>query len=125
MFKIKTIWIYFSCYMVTGMGKSGLIGAKIAATFNSTGTPSQFLHPAEALHGDIGMVVTGDVVNHFQGIERGISKPQLYRMLVVPENDEWLAEVRSFLRELSLHPGVQLLVNHDREQLETTGPPIY
>ena len=48
--------------VVTGMGKSGLIGAKIAATFNSTGTPSQFLHPAEALHGDIGMVVTGDVV---------------------------------------------------------------
>lgn len=48
--------------VVTGMGKSGLIGAKIAATFSSTGTPSLFLHPAEALHGDIGMVVPGDVV---------------------------------------------------------------
>ena len=48
--------------IVTGMGKSGLIGAKIAATFSSTGTPSLFLHPAEAVHGDIGMVVTGDVV---------------------------------------------------------------
>ena len=48
--------------IVTGMGKSGLIGAKIAATFSSTGTPSLFLHPAEALHGDIGMVVPGDVV---------------------------------------------------------------
>jgi arabinose-5-phosphate isomerase len=48
--------------VVTGMGKSGLIGAKIAATFSSTGTPSLFLHPAEAVHGDIGMVVPGDVV---------------------------------------------------------------
>jgi arabinose-5-phosphate isomerase len=48
--------------IVTGMGKSGLIGAKIAATFSSTGTPSLFLHPAEAVHGDIGMVVKGDVV---------------------------------------------------------------
>ncbi len=48
--------------VVTGMGKSGLIGTKIAATFSSTGTPSLFLHPAEAVHGDIGMVVPGDVV---------------------------------------------------------------
>jgi len=48
--------------VVTGMGKSGLIGAKIAATFSSTGTPSLFMHPAEAVHGDIGMVVPGDVV---------------------------------------------------------------
>src|SRR4029079_14241274 len=48
--------------VVTGMGKSGLIGAKISATFSSTGTPSIFLHPAEAVHGDIGMVVSGDVV---------------------------------------------------------------
>ncbi len=45
--------------IVTGMGKSGLIGRKIVATFNSTGTPSLFLHPAEATHGDLGMV-TGD-----------------------------------------------------------------
>src|SRR5881628_2326436 len=48
--------------VVSGMGKSGLIGAKIAATLASTGTPSLFLHPAEAIHGDIGMVVPGDVV---------------------------------------------------------------
>ena len=47
--------------VVTGMGKSGLIGAKIAATFSSTGTPSMFLHPAEAVHGDIGMLVPGDL----------------------------------------------------------------
>ena len=48
--------------IVTGMGKSGLIGIKIASTLNSTGTPSLFLHPAEAVHGDIGVVVAGDVV---------------------------------------------------------------
>ena len=47
--------------VVTGMGKSGLIGRKIAATFSSTGTPSVFLHPAEAVHGDLGMLMTGDV----------------------------------------------------------------
>ncbi len=48
--------------VVTGMGKSGLIARKIAATFSSTGTPSLFLHPAEAVHGDLGMIVRGDVV---------------------------------------------------------------
>ena len=48
--------------VVTGMGKSGLIGRKIAATFASTGTPSFFMHPGEAGHGDLGMVVKGDVL---------------------------------------------------------------
>lgn len=47
---------------VTGLGKSGLIARKIAATFASTGTPSLFVHPAEASHGDLGMVVVGDAV---------------------------------------------------------------
>ena len=46
----------------TGMGKSGIICRKLAATMASTGTPALFLHPAEAIHGDIGMVATGDVV---------------------------------------------------------------
>jgi len=48
--------------VVTGMGKSGLIGRKISATFASTGTPSFFLHPGEAYHGDLGMVGLGDVI---------------------------------------------------------------
>ncbi len=48
--------------VITGMGKSGLIGRKIVATLASLGTPALFLHPAEALHGDLGMVVPGDVV---------------------------------------------------------------
>jgi arabinose-5-phosphate isomerase len=48
--------------VVTGMGKSGIIAQKIAATLSSTGTPALFLHPAEAVHGDLGMLLAGDVV---------------------------------------------------------------
>jgi arabinose-5-phosphate isomerase len=48
--------------VVTGMGKSGIVAHKIAATLSSTGTPALFLHPAEALHGDLGMLVAGDIV---------------------------------------------------------------
>jgi len=48
--------------VVAGMGKSGLIGQKISATFSSTGTPSFFLHPAEALHGDLGRLAPNDVL---------------------------------------------------------------
>jgi len=47
---------------VTGMGKSGHIARKIASTFSSTGTPAQFVHPAEASHGDLGMIADGDAV---------------------------------------------------------------
>ena len=48
--------------VVSGMGKSGLVGRKIAATLASTGTPALFVHPAEASHGDLGMIVAGDAV---------------------------------------------------------------
>jgi arabinose-5-phosphate isomerase len=48
--------------VITGMGKSGLVGKKIAATLASTGTPAFFLHPAEASHGDLGMVTSDDVI---------------------------------------------------------------
>jgi arabinose-5-phosphate isomerase len=61
----RAIDLLFGCkgrVAVTGMGKSGLIGRKIAATFSSIGTPSFFLHPADALHGDLGMLAAGDVV---------------------------------------------------------------
>jgi arabinose-5-phosphate isomerase len=62
---VKALDIIYSCpgrVVVTGMGKSGLIGKKIAATLASTGTPALFLNPAEGGHGDIGMVSKGDVV---------------------------------------------------------------
>jgi arabinose-5-phosphate isomerase len=48
--------------VVTGMGKSGLVGKKISATLSSTGTPAFFLHPAEASHGDLGMVTADDII---------------------------------------------------------------
>src|SRR5260370_42130120 len=48
--------------VVTGIGKSGIIAQKLVATFNSTGTPALFLHPAEAIHGDLGMLARGDLV---------------------------------------------------------------
>jgi arabinose-5-phosphate isomerase len=48
--------------IVTGMGKSGIVGKKMAATFASTGTPSFFMHPGEAYHGDLGMIERHDVV---------------------------------------------------------------
>ena len=61
----KAVDVLFACkgrVVVSGMGKSGLIGRKISATFSSTGTPSFFLHPAEALHGDLGMLARGDAM---------------------------------------------------------------
>ena len=62
---IKAIELLLDCkgrVIVTGMGKSGLVGKKIAATVASTGTPSFFLHLAEGIHGDLGMVTADDVV---------------------------------------------------------------
>src|SRR2546430_3439602 len=61
----KAVSVLFACkgrVVVTGMGKSGLIGRKISATLSSTGTPSFFLHPAEALHGDLGRLAGGDAM---------------------------------------------------------------
>ena len=61
----QAVDLIFSCagrMVVTGMGKSGLIARKIAATLSSTGTPALYLHPVEALHGDLGMIVRGDAV---------------------------------------------------------------
>jgi len=62
---VRAVEILFACrgrVVVAGMGKSGLIGQKISATLSSTGTPSFFLHPSEALHGDLGRLVRHDVL---------------------------------------------------------------
>jgi arabinose-5-phosphate isomerase len=62
---VRAVDVLFECkgrVVVSGMGKSGLIGRKISATLSSTGTPSFFLHPAEALHGDLGMLARGDAL---------------------------------------------------------------
>jgi len=61
----RSIDLLYGCngrVVVTGMGKSGLIARKVAATLSSTGTPALYLHPAEALHGDLGMIVRGDAL---------------------------------------------------------------
>ncbi len=62
---LKAVELIMSCpsrLVITGIGKSGLVGQKIAATLNSTGTPAFFLHPVEAMHGDLGMVAPTDIV---------------------------------------------------------------
>lgn len=62
---LKAVELISQCtgkLVVTGMGKSGHIGRKLASTFSSTGTPAVFLHPAESAHGDLGILSTGDVV---------------------------------------------------------------
>lgn len=62
---VKAVDLILNCkgrVVVTGMGKSGLVGRKISATLASTGTPSFFLHPGEGIHGDLGMVTPADIV---------------------------------------------------------------
>ena len=61
------------------MGKSGLIARKVAATLSSTGTPALYLHPAEALHGDLGMIVRGDAVCGDVGQRRNRRDPATTR----------------------------------------------
>ena len=63
---------------VTGLGKSGLVGQKIAATLASTGTPAYFLHAAEAAHGDLGMLVAGDIV---LALSASGESPEIARLL--------------------------------------------
>ncbi|MGB7849022.1 MAG: KpsF/GutQ family sugar-phosphate isomerase [Candidatus Acidiferrum sp.] len=78
---VRAVNLLLACkgrVVVTGMGKSGLIGRKISATFSSTGTPSFFLHPAEALHGDLGMLARGDAL---LAISYGGETPEILNLL--------------------------------------------
>jgi arabinose-5-phosphate isomerase len=75
---VETILACRGRLVVAGMGKSGLIGQKISATFSSTGTPSFFLHPAEALHGDLGRLVPNDVL---MALSYGGETEELLRLL--------------------------------------------
>jgi arabinose-5-phosphate isomerase len=70
--------------IVCGMGKSGIIGKKIAATLASTGTPSFFMHPGEAYHGDLGMVTGNDV---FLGISNSGETEEVIRLIPFLENN--------------------------------------
>lgn len=98
----------------TGMGKSGLILKKIAATLSSTGTPSLFLHPAEAVHGDLGMIVTGDVVlaGSYSGTtEELLRLIETLKRLGVP----LVVMTASAASPLARHAAVHLPVSIDRE----------
>jgi arabinose-5-phosphate isomerase len=78
---VRAVDVLFACkgrVVVSGMGKSGLIGRKISATFSSTGTPSFFLHPAEALHGDMGMLARGDAM---LGVSYGGETQEIIQLL--------------------------------------------
>ena len=66
--------------IVTGMGKSGIISRKIAATLASTGTPAFFLHPAEAVHGDLGVVQGSDVMSRYLTAVRHLRFSALSRL---------------------------------------------
>ncbi|NUU33232.1 KpsF/GutQ family sugar-phosphate isomerase [Arthrobacter sp. C9C5] len=75
---VEDILVSSGRVIVCGMGKSGLIGSKIAATLASTGTPSFFMHPAEALHGDLGMATEAD---YFLGISNSGETQELVALL--------------------------------------------
>jgi len=73
--------------VVTGMGKSGLVGKKMAATLAATGTPALFLHPADGVHGDLGMLVRGDVavvLSHSGETEEILALVPAIKRLAVP-----------------------------------------
>jgi len=82
--------------IITGMGKSGLVGRKISATLSSTGTPSIFMHPAEALHGDLGMVTRDDVV---LAISNGGHTQEINKILPMIKKD-MCAKIISFTGNL-------------------------
>jgi arabinose-5-phosphate isomerase len=90
--------------VLTGMGKSGLVARKIAATLSSTGTPSLFLHPAEALHGDLGMLVRGDTV---VAVSYGGETEELIRLL------DWIKRLGLSLITLTGEPQSALATASD------------
>jgi|CXWL01.1.fsa_nt_gi arabinose-5-phosphate isomerase len=98
----------------TGMGKSGIIMRKIAATLSSTGTPSLFLHPAEAIHGDLGMIGDGDVVlaaSYSGTTEELVRLVQILKRLEVP----LVAMTANPRSPLARHADVHLRAAIDKE----------
>jgi glyoxylase-like metal-dependent hydrolase (beta-lactamase superfamily II) len=91
----------------------------IAAAGHTPGT--QLIVAHLGARGARPIVIAGDVVNSTDGIERAVPKPWWYRMLVVPEDDERLDEVRRYLRDLEQRFGATVLVSHDQAALETSG----
>ena len=100
--------------ITTGMGKAGLIARKAAATFASTGTPAHFVHPAESIHGDLGMITAADVVVAFshQGQTEEVLRMLPYLKYVkVP----LIAVTSNAGSDLAAHADVRLILKVDRE----------
>lgn len=113
----RAVEILKSCtgrVVCTGMGKSGIVLKKIAATLSSTGTPSLFLHPAEAVHGDLGMIVPGDVVlaaSYSGSTEELLRLVETLKRLGVP----LVAMTANASSPLARHADLHLPVAIDRE----------
>jgi arabinose-5-phosphate isomerase len=100
--------------IITGMGKSGIIGKKIAATLSSTGTPSFFLHPAEAIHGDLGMISKEDTV---VAISNSGETQEL--LAIIPTIKRWgnkvIAITNNLKSTLAKEADIHLYLNVDKE----------
>jgi arabinose-5-phosphate isomerase len=104
---VRAVDLLQSCkgrVVIIGMGKSGLIGRKIAATFSSTGTPSIFLHPAEAVHGDLGMLMRDDIV---MAVTYGGETEEIIALL------ETIKRLGLCMIALTGHPGSTIAVASD------------
>ena len=100
--------------IITGMGKSGLIGKKLSATFSSTGTPSFFLHPAEAIHGDLGVISKDDTI---LAISNSGETPEL--LAIIPTVKRWGNKIISITNNpnstLAKYSDIHLYLNVERE----------
>ncbi len=100
--------------VITGIGKSGLIGKKISSTLSSTGTPSFFLHPAEAIHGDLGMIEKDDLI---VAISNSGETPEL--LAIIPILKRWGNRIVSITNKkdstLAKYSDVVLFLNIDKE----------
>ncbi|MBI3950004.1 MAG: KpsF/GutQ family sugar-phosphate isomerase [Acidobacteria bacterium] len=97
--------------VTSGMGKAGLIAQKVAATFASTGTPSTFVHPAEAMHGDLGMIAPGDIALIFSNTGESeelirliphLRNRQVFRIAVTGKGDSSLAKGCDVVLEIGI-----------------------
>jgi len=100
--------------IITGMGKSGLVGQKISATLSSTGTPSIFLHPAEAIHGDLGVISKKDII---LAISNSGETPEL--LAIIPTIKRWGNKIISITNNpnstLAKLSDIHLNLNIDKE----------
>ena len=109
--------------IVTGVGKSGLVGAKIAATLASTGTSSFFLHPTEAMHGDLGMISKGDIV---LGISYSGESEELVQILphLKRFNIPLIAMARNESSTLAKYADVFININVEKEGCPLDAAPM-